>query len=95
MHVTYKNKFQMDSRFKHNNNKKLLEKFRGIINLGVRDAFLSRTENSHTTNEKAGIFDNIQFTIFVQQKTSINKIKRQIIVWGNICNTFIHLTNIV
>lgn len=32
---------------------KLLEKLRRIINLGMREAFLNRTENSDSVNEKA------------------------------------------
>ena len=70
MHVIYKNIFQMDSRFKCNNKKiKLSEKFRKIINLGWREAFLNRTENSDPINEKAGILNNIQFNTSVWQKS--------------------------
>lgn len=69
MHVIYKNIFQMDSRFKCNNKKiKLLEKFRKIIHLGLREALLYRTENSNAVNEKADISDNIQFNTFVWHK---------------------------
>lgn len=60
MHVIYKNIFQMDSRYKCNNKKiKLLEKFRRIIHLGLRESFLNRTENSNTIDEKADILDYI------------------------------------
>lgn len=47
---------------------KLLRKFKTVINLGVREAFLNMTENSDAINEKADIFDNIQFNFFIQQK---------------------------
>lgn len=69
MHVIYKNIFQMDSRFKCNNKKiKLSEKFRRIINLGLREAFLNRTENSDAKHEKTGILNNIQFNTSLRQK---------------------------
>lgn len=45
-----------------------LRKFKRVINLGVREAFLNMTENSDAINEKADIFDNIQFNFFIQQK---------------------------
>lgn len=44
---------------------KLLEKFRRIINLGIREAFLNRRENSDTITQKTDISDNIQLNIFV------------------------------
>lgn len=34
----------------------------------MREAFLNMTENSDAINEKADVFDNIQFNIFIQQK---------------------------
>ena len=46
----------MDSRFKRNQKIKLLEKFRRIITLGRKEAFLIRTENSDSINKKTNIF---------------------------------------
>lgn len=44
---------------------KLLGKIRRIINFGMRETFLNRTENSDAINEKADLFDNIQLNIFL------------------------------
>lgn len=63
IHVTYKNKSQVDSRFKCNQKIKLLGKIRRIINLEMRETFLNRTENSDAINEKADIFDNIPYNL--------------------------------
>ena len=65
----------MDSRFKRNQKIKLLEKFRGIITLGRKKAFLIRTENSDSINKKTNIFDNKQY-FSIAKIISINKIRR-------------------
>lgn len=42
---------------------KLLEKLSRIINLGMREAFLNRTEHANSINEKAEKLDNMQCSI--------------------------------
>ena len=53
MHVIYENKFQMDSTLKCNKKNKAFRKLRRITNLGMKEAFLNRTESSDSMNEKA------------------------------------------